>query len=152
QHARLEEPQEAYAILHRMLTDISIHPRAEDSQVTPSFEGNQAIQGITAGIAEMLMQSHSSELSLLPALPSQWPTGEITGLRARGGYDVSLAWRDGQLSAANITAQLDNTCRLRTRIPVKALSGKKEIPVKQLDDCLIEFEIKAGERIRIIPK
>jgi alpha-L-fucosidase 2 len=100
----------------------------------------------------MLMQSHSSELSLLPALPSQWPAGEITGLRARGGYEVSLAWQNGQLSAADITAQLDNTCRLRTRIPVKALSGGKEIPAKQLEDGLIEFKVKAGERFRIIPK
>jgi alpha-L-fucosidase 2 len=152
QHARLEEPQEAYAILHRMLTDVSIHPREEDSQVTPSFEGNQAIQGITAGITEMLMQSHSAELSLLPALPAQWPAGEITGLRARGGYDVSLAWKDGQLSAADITARIDNTCRLRTRTPVKALSGGKEIPVTRLSDGLIEFEVKAGERFRILPQ
>jgi alpha-L-fucosidase 2 len=152
QHARLEEPQEAYAILHKMLTDVSIHPQEEDSQVTPSFEGNQAIQGVTAGMAEMLMQSHSSELSLLPALPAQWPTGEIAGLRARGGYDVSLAWRNGQLSAADVTARLDNTCRLRTRIPVNVLSGGKEIPVKRLDDGLIEFEVKAGERFRITPK
>jgi alpha-L-fucosidase 2 len=67
QYARLEEPEAAYKILIPMLTDVSIHPRAEDSRITPSFEGNQGIQGITAGITEMLMQSRSGEISLLPA-------------------------------------------------------------------------------------
>ncbi|MDR0845338.1 MAG: hypothetical protein LBN71_08955, partial [Tannerella sp.] len=62
----------------------------------PSFEGNQAIQGVTAGMTEMLMQSHSGELSLLPSLPEQWKDGAISGLRARGGYDVDMAWNDGR--------------------------------------------------------
>ncbi len=87
-HARLEEPQPAYNILRNMLTEVSLHPRREDSRITPSFEGNQAIQGVTAGITEMLMQSHSSEISLLPALPKEWKNGGIQGLVARGGYNV----------------------------------------------------------------
>ena len=73
-----------------MLTDVSIHPRKEDSRITPSFEGNQAIQGVTAGITEMLMQSHSSEISLLPSLPNEWKDGGIQGLVARGAYHVTI--------------------------------------------------------------
>jgi len=145
QHARLEEPEAAYSILHKMQTDISIHPQEEDSQVTPSFEGNQAIQGITAGITEMLMQSHSSEISLLPALPAQWPTGAVEGLRARGGFDVDIAWANGLLSKAVIKANYDRPCNIRTKNPVSVSSKGKPVEVADLGDNLIRFDAKAGE-------
>lgn len=144
QHARLEEPEEAYNILHKMLTAISLHPAKEDSQITPSFEGNQAIQGVTAGMAEMLMQSHSSEISFLPALPANWKNGAVKGFRARGGFEVDFAWNDGIISKAIIKAKYDKTCKIRTKTPIKVFSAGKEIPVKVLAENLIEFEAKAG--------
>jgi alpha-L-fucosidase 2 len=143
-HARLEEPEAAYNILHTMLTDISIHPMAEDSDITPSFEGNQAIQGITAGITELLMQSHSGEISLLPALPAQWPTGAIEGLRARGGFGVDLSWKDGQLDKAVIRSTQDAPCRIRTKKPVKIYANGKAIETSGKDENLVEFQSKAG--------
>jgi alpha-L-fucosidase 2 len=145
QHARLEEPDEAYSILHKMLTDISIHPHRDDSQITPSFEGNQAIQGITAGIAEMLLQSHSGELYLLPALPKQWKDGAVEGLRARGGFDVSMEWNSDTLTKALIKANNSIPCRLRTKTPVKILSGGKEVKVSSIEENLLEFDATAGE-------
>ncbi|MDR2423253.1 MAG: glycoside hydrolase N-terminal domain-containing protein [Prevotellaceae bacterium] len=144
QHARLEEPAEACYILNKMLTAVSLHPMEEDSQITPSFEGNQAIQGVTAGIAEMLMQSHGGELSLLPALPEQWATGAVKGFRARGGYEVDFAWTEGKLTQAIIKPKYNKTCRLRTKTPVRIYAGGKKIPVKILDKNLIEFDAKAG--------
>jgi alpha-L-fucosidase 2 len=144
-YARFEEPQAAYSILHKMLTDISIHPAKEDSRITPSFEGNQAIQGVTAGMAEMLMQSHSSEISLLPALPAEWKNGAVEGLRARGGFDVDLAWSNGALDKAAIKANYDRPCRLRTKTPVKVFVAGKEIEAIQQGENCIEFEAKAGE-------
>jgi alpha-L-fucosidase 2 len=150
QHARLEEPAEAYSILHKMLTDISIHPAEEDSRVTPSFEGNQAIQGITAGMTELLMQSHSSEISLLPALPEQWPNGAVKGFRARGGFDIDLAWNNGALTNAVIKANYNKPCRLRTKTPVKVFFAGKEVMVSSLGENFVEFEAKAGEKYTII--
>ncbi|MDR1222249.1 MAG: glycoside hydrolase family 95 protein, partial [Tannerella sp.] len=149
--ARLEEAEKAYALLHTMLTDVSVHPYAEDSRITPSMEGNQGVPGITAGIAEMLMQSYSGEILLLPALPVQWKTGAVKGLRARGGYDVDMAWEESKLSKAIIKAHYDRTCRLRTKTPVKVFAGNREVPCKLLDGNCVEFEAKSNETYRIEP-
>jgi alpha-L-fucosidase 2 len=148
-HARFEEPEKAYGILHKMLTDVSIHPSPEDSRVTPSFEGNQAIQGVAAGMTEMLIQSHSSELSLLPALPAQWKNGAVTGLRARGGFDVEIAWKDNVLTKAVVKAHYDKYCRLRTKSPVQVFSSGKEIKITSLGENLIGFEAKAGKEYEV---
>jgi alpha-L-fucosidase 2 len=70
--------------------------------------------GGTAGIAEMLLQSHGGEIELLPALPKKaWPTGSVTGLRARGGLEVGISWRDGTLASATVRALVGQTIRLR---------------------------------------
>ena len=69
--------------------------------------------GGTAGIAEMLLQSHAGEISLLPALPEAWPDGCVQGLCARGGFVVDITWASGRMVKAAIGSKLGNVCRLR---------------------------------------
>jgi alpha-L-fucosidase 2 len=69
--------------------------------------------GATAGIAEMLLQSHNGLIRLLPALPDAWPTGHVGGLQARGGFEVEIAWKDGRLTAATVRSKLGGPCKLR---------------------------------------
>jgi alpha-L-fucosidase 2 len=80
--------------------------------------------GATAGIAEMLMQSHNGSIHLLPALPSVWQNGSISGLKARGGFEVDMTWKDGQLLKGVIKSKLGGTCRIRTATPLSILSNK----------------------------
>jgi len=68
--------------------------------------------GIVAGICEMLVQSHAGHIQLLPALPAAWPSGSVTGLRARGGFEVGIQWQDGKLVAATVKSLTGNKCRV----------------------------------------
>ncbi len=82
--------------------------------------------GYTAGVAEMLLQSHAGVLHLLPALPAAWPEGKITGLKARGGFTVDINWKDGKIKKAFITSTLGGNCRLRTADKVTANTAVRE--------------------------
>ena len=68
--------------------------------------------GATAGYCEMLVQSHANQIQLLPALPDEWATGSIKGLRARGGFEVEMSWKDGRLTKAVIRSKSGQPCRV----------------------------------------
>ncbi len=80
--------------------------------------------GYTAAVAEALVQSHAREISLLPALPPQWPNGSIQGLRARGGYEVSMEWKEGKLQSAEISNRDGGSCLCRYGEKTTKLSVK----------------------------
>jgi alpha-L-fucosidase 2 len=91
--------------------------------------------GIVAGICEMLVQSHAGEIALLPALPQAWPTGAVRGLRARGGFTVDLAWKEGRLTGATLHSAAGGKCKVRTGERVIEVTvppdGEVSVPVAE---------------------
>ena len=109
QYARLYDSEDALRSLKTVLTK-SASPNLFGQH--PPFQMD-ANFGTTAGIAEMLLQSHAGVINILPALPDEWPAGEVEGWKARGGYTIDIEWENGKLTELEIDSPLEGSVKLK---------------------------------------
>ncbi len=150
--ARLEDGRKAHEnvlALLRKSTYSNMLDRHPPFQIDGNFGG-------TAAIAEMLLGSHAGEIVLLPAWPKEaWPSGHVRGLRARGGLEVDINWRNGRATSAVLKSTLDGRHKIRppeNHKIVNIRSGSQAVPAKPDDDGTVVVELKAGRTYNLLLK
>ena len=163
--ARLGDGDHAELLLHRLLKPTGAvgynyangggtYPNLFDAHPPFQIDGNF---GATAGIAEMLMQSHREKpgepftISLLPALPAKWAKGEVTGLKARGGLQVDLAWDGGHLVSGTISNPLamTQTIHIRTKDDIRLTSNGQPVSFDKLGEHLLRLKLTGHQTLQV---
>jgi alpha-L-fucosidase 2 len=147
-HARLQNASYAYLIHTNMLArDVSTNLMFTDVN-------NRQVDGIfgaLGSVAEMFLQSQAAELFLLPALPPKWTNGVVSGLCARGGFQVDIQWQSNKLASATLLSKLGNPCRVRSHWPLAVKLGANFIDAPMTYPGVYEFATGAGSTYTIVP-